>query len=200
MKLIVGLGNPGPKYLLTRHNIGFLAVDSLHKSCQEPPWKEQNKALTSRFKWDDSDVMIIKPQTFMNLSGESVRPLMDYYKVAPDDLLVIYDDIDMPFGMLKFMKNRGAGGHNGIKSIDEQLGTQDYARLKLGVGRPPDARIDIANWVLSPFEKATEEPVLADFLNLAGDAIEAFVFHGLSKATSDFNGKRIELPQKPNPT
>lgn len=188
MYLIVGLGNPGVKYTLTRHNIGFLAIDALARSYGAEVSKEDHKALTLKMKLDDKDVLLVKPQTFMNLSGESVIPLMQYYKVVPENLLVIHDEVDQPFGYMKLQKNRGAAGHNGIRSVTEQLGHQDYARLRLGVGRPSNTHVPVSDYVLQNFDKQ-EQAQLAEFLNHAGDAVEAFIFNGLERAAGEFNKK-----------
>lgn len=188
MYLIVGLGNPGIKYTLTRHNIGFLALDALAKSFDAKIEREEHKALTLKFKLDGEDVILAKPQTFMNLSGESVVSLMQFYKIEPSKLFVIHDEIDLPFGYMKVQKGRGAGGHNGIKSISELLGHQDYARLRLGVGRPSNPHIPVVDYVLQNFDK-TEQEKLVEFLNRSGDAIESFIFNGLDKTASQFNQK-----------
>lgn len=188
MHLIVGLGNPGMKYALTRHNIGFLALDALAKSLGASLQREEHKALTVKFKLDGHDVILAKPQTFMNLSGESVVGLMQFYKIEPANLLVVHDDIDQPFSYIKLQKNRGPGGHNGIKSITELLGHQDYARLKLGVGRPANPHIPVVDYVLQNFDKSEQDKMI-DFLNRAGDAIESFIFSGPEKTASLFNQK-----------
>ncbi len=185
MWLVVGLGNPGGKYALTRHNIGFMALDAYCTSVGGPRWKDERQAFTTKLKLDDIEVLFAKPQTYMNKSGESVRALMDFYKIPIEQLIVVHDDIDQGYGAIKIHKNRGAGGHNGLKSINEILGSQDYVRLKLGVGRPADPRMDVANYVLQSFS-ATEQTHLHEFLALAGDAIEAIIFDGLSKAATKF--------------
>lgn len=191
MFLVVGLGNPGAKYLLNRHNIGFMALDRYFEGAGgRPNWKEERKALVARAKITGQgavaqDVIFVKPQTFMNLSGESVRALMDFYKIDLDHLLVVHDELDIPYGAIRVQRNRGAGGHNGLKSINEQLGSQDYTRLKLGVGKPPDKRWDIANWVLSNFFE-DEAPHLPEFLDIAGDAIESFILDGFQKTATRF--------------
>jgi PTH1 family peptidyl-tRNA hydrolase len=185
MWLVVGLGNPGGKYALTRHNIGFMALDAYNTSVGGPRWKDERQAFTTKLKLEDVEVLFAKPQTFMNKSGDSVRALMDFYKIALEQLLVVHDDIDQGFGAIKIHKNRGAGGHNGLKSINENLGSQDYIRLKLGVGRPADPRMDVASYVLQSFA-ATEQNQLHEFLAHSGDAIEAVIFDGLSKAATKF--------------
>ena len=187
MWLIVGLGNPGPKYAFTRHNIGFLCVDLFSQSFGSPPWNEEFKAHICKFKIDDVPVILCKPMTFMNLSGESVQSLSHFFKIPLDKILVIQDDIDQPFGQMRLHKNRGHGGHNGIRSISEKLGTQDYTRLKLGVGRPAHPEMEVADYVLQKFS-GEEQNQLTDFLNKAGDAIESVIFDGLNKASTKFNG------------
>lgn len=185
MWMVVGLGNPGGKYALTRHNIGFMALDAYASSVGGPRWKDERQAFVTRLKIDDVEVLFVKPQTFMNKSGESVRALMDYYKIPLEQIIVIHDDIDQGFGAIKIHKNRGPGGHNGLKSINEMLSTQDYVRLKLGVGRPANPKMDVAAYVLQNFAPE-EQTHLHDFLSLAGDAIESLIFDGLSKAATKF--------------
>lgn len=196
MFLIVGLGNPGAKYLLTRHNIGFMALDRYFESAgRQPVWKEQFKSLTARVKIENEDVIFTKPQTFMNLSGDAIQPLMDFYKIDLDHLLVVHDELDIGFGAIKVQRNRGPGGHNGLKSLNEKLGTQDYTRLKLGVGKPPDPRWEIANWVLSGFFPE-ETAQLMDFLDTAGDAIESFVLNGYQKTATAYTRGPIALTKE----
>ena len=194
MWLIVGLGNPGPKYAFTRHNIGFLAVDVFSQSLGDISWIDEHKAHVYRIKIkskiynkaEPTQIVIAKPQTYMNKSGESVVALLNYYKIDKEKLLVIQDDIDQVFGKIRFHKNRGHGGHNGIRSISELLGTQDYTRLKLGIGRPSHPEMEIADYVLGKFQ-SEEQAQLPDFLNKTSDAIESLIFEGLSKASTQFN-------------
>jgi peptidyl-tRNA hydrolase, PTH1 family len=186
MWLIVGLGNPGPKYALTRHNLGFLAVDLFSQSAGKPPWSEEQKAHVCKFKMDDVQIILAKPMTFMNKSGESVQALLHYYKIPTDNLLVVHDEVEIPFGQIRLQKNRGAGGHNGVKSVNEMLGTQDYLRLRLGVGRPPHPEMDVADYVLQKFN-GEEQDKLTEFLNRCGDAMESLIFDGLNKAATRFN-------------
>lgn len=185
MWLIVGLGNPGGKYAMTRHNVGFMALDAYALSVGNPKWKEERQALVTRLKMEDQEVIFAKPQTFMNKSGESVRALMDFYKIALENVIVVHDEIDVGFGAIRIHKNRGSGGHNGIKSINQMLSTQDYVRLKLGVGRSPNPNIDAATHVLQNFS-SEEQSALHDFLETAGDAIESLIFDGTAKAATKF--------------
>lgn len=188
MWLIVGLGNPGSKYRLTRHNIGFMAIDRFLSGLSQPPIQEQFSAEICKLKMEGEDLIFAKPQTFMNLSGESVQQIMSFYKIDLAHLLVIHDDIDLPLGQMRFHKDRGAGGQNGIKSIHEKLGTQDYARLKLGIGRPDDPRIPVADYVLQKWSE-TDMTKLPEVLDRSVDAMEAFVFEGLARAADTFNRK-----------
>lgn len=191
MKLIAGLGNPGGKYALTRHNIGFMALDALAQSVgADSGWRSEQKAHTLKLKIGSESFLLVKPQTFMNLSGESIVPLMKYYDVPQTDLLVVHDEIDQPYGKLKFQIRRGAGGHNGIKSIHQHIGNDDYARLRVGVGRPSNEKMEVADYVLQNFSKE-EMTSIPDFLNLIIDGIEFFVEKGFEKAASEFNNKSI---------
>lgn len=196
MKLIVGLGNPGPKYALTRHNIGFLCLDAYAEAHGQKDWRSEHKALTLRMRVGNEQVCFAKPQTFMNLSGQSVVSLLGFYQIAKSDLLVVHDEVDIPFASMRFQEKRGHGGHNGIRNIHELLGGNDYARLKLGVGRPPTfvddegkktrPTIDTADWVLQKFSKE-EMNLLPDFISKSCDAIDTFVSAGLEKAMNRFN-------------
>lgn len=186
MWLIVGLGNPGGEYKLTRHNIGFMAVDYFLQGLGNPPVKNQFKAEVAQVKWKDHQLIFCKPQTYMNLSGESVQPLMGFYKIPMDHLIVMHDEIDQPFGQMKIQKNRGHGGHNGIKSISGLLGSADYIRLRLGVGRPVNPNIPVADHVLGKFAKEEFEK-MPDFLNRSLDAVESIILDGIQKASTKFN-------------
>ncbi len=187
MWMIVGLGNPGAKYAFNRHNIGFLTIDLIHKSYGKPNWKNQDKALVCKVELNGSACLLVKPQTFMNLSGESVVSLMQFYKIPLDHICIIQDDIDQNYGQIKFQTNRGHGGHNGIKSITELTGSNQYIRLKIGVGRPPIPQMDIADWVLQNFSK-DEMNSLAKLMQLSVEAIESLIENGISKASSKYNG------------
>lgn len=186
MWLIVGLGNPGSKYALTRHNIGFMAIDFLLRSLEAPAGKSDFKAIVNKFKWDGEEVVTAMPQTFMNLSGEAVRPIMDFYKIPLEKLIVLHDEVDVPFNHMRIHKNRSPAGNNGIKSISQVLGTNDYARVRLGVGRPANPNVPVADHVLQKFND-DEMAKLPEFLNRAVDAVECLIFQGLNKASSLFN-------------
>jgi len=193
MFLIVGLGNPGSEYSQTRHNIGFMASDYWLKSLGGSDYRDEHKAQTKRFKIEHPqtkqsiEVLLAKPQTFMNLSGESVVSLLNFYKIDKKNMLVVHDDIDQPYASMKLQFNRGHGGQNGVRNISELLGTQEYARLKLGVGRPADPRFNVADYVLGKFAKQEQEQ-LGQYLETACDAIESFIFDGLNKASTKYNG------------
>lgn len=186
MHLIVGLGNPGQKYLMTRHNIGFMAVDAVAQAFDAAPYKSQLKAEVTKIQINSEPVLLAKPQTFMNLSGESVIPLLNFYKIDPKNLLVIHDEIDLPYGKIKIQQSRGHGGHNGIRSIHGQLGHNNYSRIKAGVGRPSHPGQDVASYVLQNFSNE-EGQNLPDYLNLLVDAVESFVIDGYQKTATKFN-------------
>jgi PTH1 family peptidyl-tRNA hydrolase len=199
MKIIIGLGNPGPQYALHRHNIGFIALDAFTTvNNGGSSWKSEHKALTLKLRLQSEQVLLVKPQTFMNLSGESIVALMHFYSVDVSDILVVQDDIDQKFGSVKLQSKRGHGGHNGIRSITELIGTNEYARLKLGVGRPPNfiddegkvtrPTMDVADWVLQNFSKE-EMKTLPDFIERSCQAIAAFISDGLERAANQFNQK-----------
>jgi PTH1 family peptidyl-tRNA hydrolase len=187
MHLVVGLGNPGSKYNLNRHNIGFMVCDYWLKSLGGSDYREDHKALTKKFKINDQDVILAKPQTYMNLSGESVVALMNFYKIHKENLIVIHDDIDLPFGTMKIQHNRGAGGQNGVKSISQLIGHNEYARLKMGVGRPAHPDFAISDYVLGNFPKEEAEH-LNQYLDKAANAVECFILEGLNKASTKYNG------------
>ena len=184
--LIVGLGNPGYRYQLTRHNVGFLVLDAISRHLEAANPSEQFKSLVSKVKHAGHDVIFAKPQTFMNLSGEAVQPLIAFYKIPLENLLVIHDDIDQPFGQMKFQKNRGTGGHNGIRNIHEKLGTGDYARLKIGVGRPAEPKMAVDKYVLQNFAPDQEDQ-LREVIQRAGEATLTFIEAGFQRAQNEYN-------------
>jgi PTH1 family peptidyl-tRNA hydrolase len=187
MKLVVGLGNPGPKYRETRHNIGFLVVEELVRRFGGEftlgPSQVPETFIAKRF--GDQPLLVAKPLTFMNRSGDSVAGLLRYYGLEPDALLVIVDEAALPFGRLRARARGSAGGHNGLKSVIERLGTTEFARLRLGVGRG-DARRDLADHVLAMFE-AGERAGLDELVTRAADAAEMFAVDGIGKVMNVYN-------------
>ena len=187
--LIVGLGNPGRKYRGHRHNIGFMAVDKLAAAHGITSSTVQHKAIVGDGRILSHPVIIAKPQTFMNNSGDSVGPLVRYYKVPPENILVVYDELDLPFGTVRLREKGGAGGHNGMKSIINHIG-QDFARMRLGIGRPP-GQMPVPAYVLQDF-KDNDLPILADVLDIAVRAMETFLTDGIQLAMSRHNGSVVE--------
>ncbi len=185
--LIVGLGNPGRDYRSTRHNIGFMAIDAFASSMNIKLTKVQFKAITGSGNLDASKVILAKPQTYMNLSGQAVSSLLHYYKVPVDHLMVINDDLDLPLGTIRIRPGGGSAGQKGMGSIIEKLGTQDFPRLRLGIGRPP-GQMDSADYVLQSFSQSEEE-LLHMVLDRATDAIRTFIHEGLDASMNKFNGK-----------
>lgn len=195
MRMIVGLGNPGPKYLVTRHNIGFMVIDALANEWKlSGQFRDDKKALVAKDKFNNTDVLLVKPQTFMNLSGESVQPLMHFYKLELSDLLVIHDEVDLPFGQIRFQSHRGHGGQNGVRNIHEHLGGNGYGRLRIGVGRPSHPDFKVGDYVLQSFN-TQEQKVLPEFLGLCCEAVETFIEMGLERAATEYNSSkgRIDL-------
>ena len=183
--LIVGLGNPGRNHAFNRHNVGFMAVDKLALRQGIDMRRVQSKAFVGSGRLADRPVILAKPQTFMNLSGEAVGTLANFYRIPPADVLVIYDELDIPFGVIRLREKGGAGGHNGMRSIIQHLGN-DFPRLRLGIGRPP-GRMDPAAYVLQDFGR-DELPLVSEMLATAGEAVESFVRHGIDLTMSRFNG------------
>ena len=181
MKLIVGLGNVGEKYCFTRHNAGFMVLDKLAFD-KGFSFREENKLKC--FLAKSGDIIYIKPTTFMNLSGEAVRAVMDYYKIDVKDLLIVYDDIALDLGRMRFRANGSDGGHNGIKSIIKHVGTKEFDRLKIGIG--PQPNIPSENYVLQNFPKEQLEE-LKEVLKKADEAIEFYLENGIQKAQNKFN-------------
>ncbi len=190
MWLIVGLGNPGQKYQMNRHNVGFLCLDYWLESLGQssPRWKKDHHSENLTFEFENTKICVVKPQTFMNLSGQAVQSLMAFYKIPLQNLIVIHDEIDQPYGILKVNKNRGHAGHNGIRNITQVLGTMDYARLRLGVGRPANPEFSVADYVLQNFS-VNEMQSMPEFLSKSCDALEMMIKEGVDKASTLFNGK-----------
>lgn len=190
MYLIVGLGNPGVEYAATRHNIGFDMITYLSDQYNIPMRSRENKAIVGKGVIDGQKVMLAQPQTFMNLSGESVRALMNYYKLELDELIVIYDDISLPVGQVRVRPKGSAGGHNGIKNIIQHLGTQEFSRIKIGVGAKPDGG-DLVKHVLGRFSRE-EDSMVRDVFALAQEALLAIMNEDVASAMNKVNGKKID--------
>ena len=188
MKIMIGLGNPTAQYVGTRHNIGFDAITRLADDHQISVSEKKHKALCGKGIIGGEKVILVKPQTYMNLSGESVREVLDFYKAGVEDIIVCYDDISLPPGQLRVREKGSAGGHNGIKNIIAHLGTEQFARVRIGVGEKPEGW-DLKDYVLGRFS-AEEEPLMREALADAARACEMFAIGELSAAMNLFNRKK----------
>jgi PTH1 family peptidyl-tRNA hydrolase len=195
--LIVGLGNPGSRYEKTRHNIGFRAVDVLAQKHGITVNKLEQRALVGNGAIGATRVLLAKPQTFMNVSGDSVGPLVNFYKIPHDRILILCDDLDIPFGTLRLRKSGSAGGQNGMKHILQRLGTQEINRVRMGIGRPP-GRMDPADYVLSPF-KGEEEITAIEMIDRAVKAVESWLAEGIEAAMNRYNGTGEAKPKPATP-
>jgi PTH1 family peptidyl-tRNA hydrolase len=185
MKLIVGLGNPGAEYDATRHNLGFLLVDLLAERARCRVTRPEDRALVGRGRLAGVEVALAKPQTYMNLSGDSVKALATRYEAKPEDVVVAVDDVALPFGRIRVRPGGGAGGHNGLKSIIARLGTQEFPRVRMGIA--PDHPVDdLARFVLQPFPRAARDEV-DKMLWTAADAVESILVEGVETAMQRFN-------------
>ncbi len=184
--IVVGLGNPGKDYAFTRHNAGFLALDYMSDILKVKINRSKYKALVAEAVIDGKRVLLMQPQTYMNNSGEAVSEAARFYKIKPENIIVIFDDISLPVGKMRIRKSGSAGGHNGIKSIIEHLGSQDFPRVKIGVGEKPHKEMDLADWVLSRFP-AEEQKVLFEKLGDASEAVRLMVSGKTEEAMNKFN-------------
>lgn len=184
--LLVGLGNPGDNYEATRHNVGFRTIDELAERKGIPVQRLKHRALTNTTELGGARVLLMKPVTYMNLSGEAVGDAARFYKLPPERVLVISDDVSLPLGKLRIRKSGSAGGHNGLKNIIQHLGTEGFPRLKIGVGGKPHPDYDMADWVLFKFT-GDEQKVIDAAIMRAADAIECMLREGLDRAMGKFN-------------
>jgi PTH1 family peptidyl-tRNA hydrolase len=184
MKIIVGLGNPGPRYAGTRHNVGFDVIDLLAQSPKAGRFRSQFQAEVAELREDSDKILLVKPDTFMNLSGQPVRQIVDFYQLPLADLLVVCDDVNLPLGRLRVRARGSAGGHNGLKDLQQHLGTTEYARLRIGVGGP---REDLVDHVLGRFSPS-EQAVMADALVLAAQAVMVWLTQGIEACMNQYNG------------
>ena len=185
MKLIVGLGNPGGEYDETRHNVGFQVIDELKQQFSHAVFDKKFKGLMARARIGGEDTVLLKPMTYMNLSGESVGPAAGFFKIPPEDIIVIHDELDIEPGRIKLKKGGGHGGHNGLKSLVKHLPNANFTRVRLGIGRPPP-RWETANYVLGKFTKQ-EQPVIQEVIRSATKAVEVILEEGLSSAMKEYN-------------
>ncbi len=192
LKLIVGLGNPGVQYARNRHNVGFMVVDELGRRLGAS-WARRGHAELAEVRVGTARCWLMKPQTFMNLSGEAVLPFVRFHKLEPADILVVHDEMDLPFGRVRLRVGGSAGGSNGVKSVISRLGTDRFARLKVGISRPPEGW-EVVNWVLSNFQP-DEAGLLEEVVRLGADALEASIKDGVLKSQNAFNG--VDLRPKP---
>ena len=188
MYVILGIGNPGKKYDRTRHNIGFIAMDYMESKYGIKINKIKHKALIGEGNIAGEKVVLVKPQTYVNLSGESLREICAFYKIAPQEVIVIHDDVSLEVGKIRIRKKGSDGGHNGIKSIIYQLKSDEFIRIKLGVGKPPE-NFDLADWVLGKFSKEGISHMSAAVDAVVEDAIPMILRKNLDAAMNSFNGK-----------
>ena len=187
--LIVGLGNPGPEYAKTRHNCGFRALDILAQKLGCRVDKGKFQGLYNQVSYGENKIFLLKPLTYMNLSGNSVKQLANFYHIPPQHIIVMYDDISLEPGRMRIRADGSAGGHNGIKSIISCLGGQDFPRVKIGVGAKPHPDYDLADWVLSNFS-AAEEKDLASALERSADAALSIIDRGVPETANRYNGSK----------
>ena len=189
MKLIVGLGNPGPEYAYTRHNVGFLTVDTLKEKMNASEFKPGYKGLISKGKHNNVDYILLKPLTFMNLSGDSVLELSNYYKISKEDIIVVYDDMDYPVGEYSIREKGGHGGHNGIRNIIDRLNTSEFSRIRIGIGK--GSKEDKSGYVLGKFSKAELE-VLKIMVSKLCEALVDFISIDIKKVMTKYNTKEVK--------
>lgn len=186
MKLIVGLGNPTKEYEKTRHNVGFMVMDALANQLNVNINTKKFNGEYVKFKYNQEDVILLKPMTYMNNSGESIIQVMNYFKIGVEDLLVVYDDMDMPVGKLRLRESGSAGGHNGIKSVIAHVGGQNFKRIRVGIDRHP--KIPVIDYVLGRFTK-DEQPLIEEGIKNATSAIETYLDKGFVAAMNQYNNK-----------
>ncbi|WP_295816278.1 aminoacyl-tRNA hydrolase [uncultured Deinococcus sp.] len=198
MKVVVGLGNPGTQYAQTRHNVGWLVVDEVARRAGAEWRKEGKDALLTEVRLGTEKVVLVKPQTFMNTSGRAVAPLVAFYKLEGTDLLAVQDDLDSPFGLLKVRMGGRHGGQNGVRDIIRLLGHDAFARLKIGISRPP-AGWEVSDWVLSRW-RPEEAATLAELVRLGADAVGVWATAGLADVQLQFNGTDLRPAPAPSPS
>jgi peptidyl-tRNA hydrolase, PTH1 family len=184
--LLIGLGNPGREYRDNRHNLGFMVIDRLIVRLNARGMKVQSKAIVTTATYEERKLILAKPQTYMNLSGQPAQGLLNFYKIPVENMLIAHDDLDIPFGTIRIRPGGGPGGQKGMASTIERLGTKDFPRLRIGIGRPP-GRMDPAAYVLQDFSR-DEMKTLSEIVDRAAEAALTFVVEGLNKAMNKYNG------------
>jgi peptidyl-tRNA hydrolase, PTH1 family len=184
--LLIGLGNPGREYRDNRHNLGFMVIDRLIVRLNARGMKVQSKAIVTTVTYEERKLILAKPQTYMNLSGQSAQGLLNFYKIPVENMLIAHDDLDIPFGTIRIRPGGGPGGQRGMASTIERLGTKDFPRLRIGIGRPP-GRMDPSAYVLQDFSR-DEMKILSEIVDRAAEAALTFVVDGLNKAMNKYNG------------
>lgn len=193
--LITGLGNPGREYITNRHNVGFMLVDRLAARLETAFSRLESKALLAKTQYQGKRIILAKPQTYMNLSGQAVSSLFRFYKLPLSHVLVAYDDVDLPFGTIRLRPKGGSAGQKGMRSIIERLGSQDFPRLRIGIGRPP-GRMDAAAYVLQDFS-SFETKLLEEILTQGSDAVLHYITHGIESAMTIYN-QQVEETENPD--
>lgn len=190
MKVIVGLGNPGREYAQTKHNVGFMLVDALAEKMGITDWQSKFDALIGEGRMGTEKILLVKPQTYMNESGRAVGPLMNWYKLMPEQLIVAHDDMDIPAGTIRIRKKGSAGGHNGIKSVLAHLGDENFSRVRIGIGRPLPGWT-VINHVLAPFQEE-DVPKIKEAIQYLLPAVECIVTEDTDKAMNLYNPKKVK--------
>lgn len=194
MKMIVGLGNPGNEYAGTRHNVGWMLVDALAEHLGINEWRSREKGMVAEGRIGSEKILLVKPLTYMNNSGECVGPLMRWYKLEPEDIMAAHDDMDIPIGTIRIRKKGSAGGHNGIKSLLSHIGSENFVRLRIGIGRPQPGW-SVINHVLAKFNDQEQEEI-GDAIKQLIPAVECMVLEGPDMAMNKFNPKKVKKAKK----
>lgn len=188
MKVIVGLGNPGSEYAKTKHNVGFMFIDAMAEKLGVSEWRDKFEAKIAETRIGSEKVLLVKPMTYMNESGQAVGPIMSFYKLLPEDLIVVHDDMDIPAGTIRIRKKGSAGGHNGIKSILAHIGDEHFARVRIGIGRPLTGWT-VVNHVLAPFSNE-DAPKIDEAIKYLEPAVECIINDDVDMAMNKFNPKK----------
>lgn len=189
--LLIGLGNPGREYMHNRHNVGFMLIDRLAVRLNARGMKVQSKAIVTSALYEERKLILAKPQTYMNLSGHSVQGLAHFYRIPLPNIMVVSDDIDLPLGTIRIRASGGAGGQRGMSSVIEHLGSKDFPRLRIGIGRPP-GRMEPADYVLQDFSRE-DQKLLPEIIDRAEAAVLEFVHSGLNAAMNKYNGSAVDV-------